>query len=242
MRSAAPEQAAAGDSVDWRSQVLDVRQPQDKAVSTYTRLAPVYEIWARATESKARRRVLEAAAPRDGESILEVAAGTGVQLAELARRNPTGRTTGIELADGMLAQARKRLDAGGLADRVELLQADALAMPFEDETFDLVTNAYMLDLLAHDAIQAALAEMKRVLRPGGRLVLSNMTKAERARHRLWDALYARGLGVTANCRGVWASPVLHELGFTDVRRDYVAQMLFPTEVVSARVPLSAGSA
>ncbi len=211
-------------------------------MATYSRLAPVYEVWARGTESKARRCVLELAAPRDGEAILEVATGTGVQLAELARRNPTGRTVGIELADGMLARTRKRLESSGLAERVELLRADALAMSFADETFDLVTNAYMLDLLSHEAIPKALAEMKRVLRPGGRVVLSNMTKAERTTHRLWDALYARGLGVTANCRGVLAAPVLRELGFTEVQRDYVAQMLLPTEIVFARRPPDGGAA
>ena len=71
----------------------------------------------------------------------------------------------------------------------------------------------MLDLLPRDDIPRALAEFKRVLRPGGRLVLSNMTKGERRRHRIWDWAYERGIVVTANCRGVLAAPVLQELGF-----------------------------
>jgi ubiquinone/menaquinone biosynthesis C-methylase UbiE len=196
----------------------------------------VYEAWARFTESRPRRRVLELAAVRDSEHVLEVATGTGAQLVELALRNPTGRTAGVELAEGMLAQTRKRLAASGIEARVEVLEASALELPLEDESFDLVVNGYMLDLMPCADIPRALAEFKRVLRPGGRLVLSNMTKGERRHHRVWDALYARGVNLTANCRGVLAAPVLEELGFADVRREYMAQAGFPTEVVTARRP------
>ena len=217
---------------DWRSQVLEVNESSsERVVDGYSRLAPVYELWARVTETKPRRRVLELAAPRDGEAVLEVAVGTGAQVAELARRNASGRTVGVELSEGMLKQTRKRLSAAGLEDRVELVRASALELPFEDRSFDLVVNAYMLDLLPRDEIPRALAEFHRLLRPGGRLVLSNMTIGERRRHRFWDALYARGLNLTANCRGVLAAPVLEELGFADVRREYVSQACFPTEVV-----------
>ena len=214
--------------------VLEVKQDRPKVLRTYTRLAPVYELWAKLTESRARARVLDLAAVRDGEAVLEVAVGTGVQLAALARRNRSGRTVGVELADGMLEKAGRELARAGLG-RVELVKADALDLPFGDTEFDLVVNSYMLDLLPLAEIPVALAEMKRVLRPGGRLVLSNMTKGERRLHRIWDALYARGIVLTANCRGVLAAPVLEQLGFAGVQREYVAQMSFPTEIVSARL-------
>ena len=222
---------------NWRSQILEVNQTRpERVVGTYSRLAPLYEAWARLTEAGPRRRVLELAAPRDGEAVLEVAIGTGTQLVALARKNPSGRTVGVEPADGMLAQARKRLAAAGLEQRVELLRAGALELPFEDQSFDLVVNSYMLDLLPRDDIPRALTEFGRVLRSGGRLVLSNMTIGERRRHRIWDAFYARGLNLTANCRGVLAAPVLERLSFEDVHREYLAQMSFPTEVVTARRP------
>ena len=109
-----------------------------------------------------------------------------------------------------------------------------MELPIADESFDLIVNGYMLDLLPRDDIPRALAEFKRVLRPGGRLVLSNMTKGERRRHRVWDWAYERGVVVTANCRGVLAAPVLRELDFIDVSREYLSQMLFPTEIVTAQ--------
>lgn len=212
---------------------LEVRQDRGKVLRTYSRLAPVYELWARLTESRARRRVLEVAEVRDREAVLEIACGTGAQLTALARQNPHGRTVGIELADGMLERARKEIDRAALRG-VELLKADALELPFADETFDLVVNSYMLDLLPLNEIPTALSEMKRVLRPGGRLVLSNMTEGQRPLHRVWDALYSRGIVLTANCRGVLAAPVLEQLSFADVQREYLAQMSFPTEIVTAR--------
>ena len=95
---------------DWRESVLEAKDPPERVPRIYTRLAPVYEVWARATESKARRRVLELASVRPGEDVLEVATGTGVQLVHLAGANGGGRTVGVEISEGMLAQTRGRLE------------------------------------------------------------------------------------------------------------------------------------
>jgi len=217
----------------WREDILEVRRPPEDVPATYSRLAPVYEIWARLTESRARRRVLEIADPGPTEDVLEVATGTGAQLVQLASRNARGRTIGVELSDGMLAKTRRRLAREGL-DGVDVLQADARELPFAGESFDLIVNSYMLDLLPRDEIARVLAGFQRLLRPGGRLVMSNMTIGERYTHRIWDALYARGIVLTANCRGVLAAPALADLGFVGIEREYSAQLSFPTEVVIAR--------
>ena len=108
----ADQVAEAGDR-GWREEILEVKRPPEDVPATYGRLAPVYELWARLTESRARRRVLELAAPGPAEDVLEVATGTGAQLVELARRNPRGRTVGVEISDGMLAKTRRRLADGG---------------------------------------------------------------------------------------------------------------------------------
>jgi len=228
-----PPEAEAPAAGSWREDILEVRRPPEDVPATYSRLAPVYEIWARLTESKARRRVLELADPGPDEDVLEVATGTGAQLVQLARRNPHGRTIGVEVADGMLAKTRRRLAREGLAG-VEVLQADARELPFAEESFDLIVNSYMLDLLPRDEIPRVLAGFQRLLRPGGRLVMSNMTLGERRPHRIWDGLYARGIVLTANCRGVLAAPVLADLDFVGIEREYSAQLGFPTEIVIAR--------
>jgi ubiquinone/menaquinone biosynthesis C-methylase UbiE len=225
--------AEARSAGSWREDILEVKRPPEDVPATYSRLAPVYEVWARLTESRARRRVLELADPGPAEDVLEVATGTGAQLVQLARRNSGGRTIGVEVSDGMLAKTRRRLAREGL-DGVEVLQADARELPFSEQSFDLLVNSYMLDLLPRDEIPRVLAGFQRLLRPGGRLVMSNMTLGERRAHRVWDALYSRGIVLTANCRGVLAAPVLAELGFVGIEREYSAQLGFPTEIVIAR--------
>jgi ubiquinone/menaquinone biosynthesis C-methylase UbiE len=209
------EDPAGSAAPGWRERILEVRRPPEEVPATYNRLAPVYEVWARLTESRARRRVLALAEPGPAEDILEVATGTGAQLVELAYRNPRGRNVGVEVAEGMLAKTRRRLAARGL-DAVEVIRADARQLPFADQSFDLIVNSYMLDLLPRNEIPRVLAEFRRLLRPDGRLVMSNMTLGERRAHRVWDALYARGIVLTANCRGVLAAPVVAELGFTEI--------------------------
>jgi demethylmenaquinone methyltransferase/2-methoxy-6-polyprenyl-1,4-benzoquinol methylase len=227
-------EAVAEPANDWRDQILEVNAPSEKVPKMYSRLSRIYEIWARLTETRARERVLALAAVNAPQDVLEVATGTGVQLASLARANEGGRTVGVELSEGMVKATRSRLDAEGLSEDVELIPGSGLDLPLPDDSFDLVVNGYMLDLLPHDDIPRALGEFDRVLRPGGRLVLSNMTVAERRRDRVWDWLYSKGIVLTANCRGVLAAPVLSELGFTGIRREYIGQMTFPTEIVTAR--------
>ena len=220
----------------WRELILETRQGQRETLSRHNKIAPLYELWAHLTETKARRRLLQLALPQDGDRVLEVATGTGVQLSALARRNPSGLTIGLELAEGMVIETRNRLSTDHLVG-VPILRADALRMPFADLSFDLVTNSYMLDLLPRELIPMALKEFGRVLRPGGQLVLANMTKGERPWHRGWDLLYRLGVPLTGNCRGVLAVPILQELGFEDTGREYIAQMSFPTEIVTAVKPL-----
>jgi len=110
-----------------------------------------------------RRHTREALGLRAGERVLDVAAGTGVSTAELARSGAAAVASDFSL--GMLAAGSKR------PDRRELpfVAADALRLPFADASFDAVTISFGLRNIV-DA-PAALAEFARVVRPGGRLVV-----------------------------------------------------------------------
>lgn len=110
-------------------------------------------VWRRAT-----RRALD---PQPGERILDVGAGTGTSTAELGRDGAYAVGTDISL--GMLAAGRLARPA------VPLLAGDALALPFADATFDAVTLSFVLRNVVDPA--AALRELRRVTRPGGRLVV-----------------------------------------------------------------------
>jgi ubiquinone/menaquinone biosynthesis C-methylase UbiE len=115
-------------------------------------------------------RVAEAAAVRSGERVLDVACGTGVLTRAVAARvGASGAALGLDVNDGMLAVARRR------AARLDWRQGRAEALPFERESFDAVVSQFGL-MFFEDRV-AALTEMMRVLRRGGRLAVA-----------VWDAL------------------------------------------------------
>jgi ubiquinone/menaquinone biosynthesis C-methylase UbiE len=114
--------------------------------------------------------VLDAAAVRKGEQVLDVACGTGVLTRAAAAR--AGRATGLDVNPGMLAVARKR--GGGIDWR----ESRAEALPFADGSFDVVLSQF--GLMFFEDRDAALREMLRVLRPGGRLAIAVWDSLERA--------------------------------------------------------------
>lgn len=205
----------------------------EDVVAFYSRTGRVFEAWGRLVDSRARTRILQLCAVSDGDTVLEVGAGTGSQLVTLASANPSGRTVGIDLAEGMLREARRRLAAAGVT-HAEVLRADARELPLDDDSVDVVVSAYVLDILAWDDIRRALMECCRVLRPGGRLVLCHVTPGERRLHRLGDQLYGSGLPLTGNCRGIRLATLVAEHGFDQITREYRAQFLLPSEIVTAR--------
>src|SRR5919202_1381964 len=229
-RSGTPERA--GPSVVPAVETGVLREPAT-VVGFYSRMSAAYELWAKVVDSRVRRRMLSLASVVDGEAVLELGCGDGSLLVALARANPTGRTVGVDLAEGMLARTARRLKRTNLPG-VELQRADIRGLPFEDASFDVVTCAYVLDILPWTEIAQALAEVQRVLRPGARLVVANAARAERRRHRLPELLYGTGLPLTSNCRPIDTLARLADAGFTQRRREYSAQFLLPTEIVVDR--------
>jgi len=132
-------------------------------------------------------RVLDLAAPAAGETVCDVGCGNGMYLAELARRGFAGRVLGLDLSPGMLAAARERLTSAdpatsmesasapgaqataSSASKVELLAADATALPLRDGTADLTLALHMLYHVPDPSL--AIRELRRVTRPGGRVVI-----------------------------------------------------------------------
>jgi ubiquinone/menaquinone biosynthesis C-methylase UbiE len=205
---------------------------QAEAARLYDRLAPIYDAWGLLTESRSRERALAFAAVRDGERLLEVAAGTGLAFRELVARNPNGHNLAIDISAGMLARARQRLARAGLSNYAMVI-GSALELPAADASFDLLVNNYMFDLIGQEHWPRILGEFQRVLAPGGRLVLVNMTHGERPGSRLYDRIYRLSPGLMGGCRGVALSASLQAAGFEVLRREYVQQCLFPSEVLLA---------
>jgi ubiquinone/menaquinone biosynthesis C-methylase UbiE len=215
--------------------MLDAHIDKNRIPDIYRRIAPSYDLWAWLTESKARDRCLELAAIQDGESVLEVAVGTGLAFDKILKSNPSGQNEGIDLTEAMLDRAERRAVRTGL-DNYRLRIGDAYDLDFPDDVFDVLVNNYMFDLLPQQDFATVLDEFKRVLRPGGRLAMVNMTKGKRWYNGIWERIYRLNPALLGGCRGVELVPQLEACGFIETRREYFSQMTFPSEVVCGLAP------
>ncbi|MGA5818164.1 ubiquinone/menaquinone biosynthesis methyltransferase [Kitasatospora sp. NPDC094028] len=111
------------------------------------------------------REVAARVAPARGGQLLDLATGTGVIALEAARRYPTVTVTGADFSEEMLRRAKAKPGAGA----VRWQHADATDLPFEDESFDGITEGYLLRNV--DDLPGVLREQHRVLKPGGRVVI-----------------------------------------------------------------------
>ena len=211
---------------------LDARISQKDIVPLYNSLSGIYDVWGTLAESRARNRAIELADIKNGQSILEVAVGTGLAFYEIVKRNRNGLNLGIDISAGMLDKAKKRIEKlTGV--NYELKFGSAFHLPAEDEAFDLVVNNYMFDLIAFREMDAILGEFKRVVKKRGKLVLVNMTKGERFGSGIYDLLFRVSPKSIGGCRGVSLSERLMNHGFQIAAREYHQQLLFPSEVIVA---------
>ncbi len=109
-------------------------------------------------------------APRPGQQLLDVAGGTGdVSFRFLKRAGDTAHATVLDLTEPMLIEGQKRAEAANMAHQLDWIVGDAMALPFEANSFDVYTISFGIRNVTR--IEDALAEAFRVLRPGGRLMV-----------------------------------------------------------------------
>jgi demethylmenaquinone methyltransferase/2-methoxy-6-polyprenyl-1,4-benzoquinol methylase len=152
----------------------------------FDEIAPVYDrlntIMTAGADGRWRRAAVRATGLGPGDSAVDVACGTGRLSVALAERvGPFGRVVGVDLSPGMIAQARRT--AGDIV-QLELRVGNALALPFEADSFDAATIAFGLRNLVD--FEAGFRELARVVRPGGRVVCLELSVP---RPRWWGAVY-----------------------------------------------------
>jgi demethylmenaquinone methyltransferase/2-methoxy-6-polyprenyl-1,4-benzoquinol methylase len=155
--------------------------PAEGVRTMFDRIAPVYDAMNHlmtAGLDRRWRRVAAEAVVRPGDRVLDACCGTGDFA--LADARAGGRVTGLDFSERMLERARAKSSA------VEWVQGDALALPFEDGSFDSATVGFGVRNL--ESLERGLAELRRVLRPGGRLGVLEITRPRGALapfYRLW---------------------------------------------------------
>ncbi len=212
--------------------MLDARVPQDQIGELYDGKAWFYDVWAYLTESKARERALELAEIQDGQSILEVAVGTGLMFNEIVKRNSHGQNNGIDISKGMLLRAETRLSKQN-SENYSLSIGSANDLKVGDASVDMLVNNYMFDLIPFNQMDRIIGEFKRVLKHDGKLILINMTKSEHFGGSLYENVYRLSPRLLGGCRGIQMADLLTRHGFKVEVREYVQQMFFPSEIILA---------
>ena len=152
--------------------------------SSYRRWAPVYDDTFGRITRKGRRQATEAVNASSGR-VLEVGVGTGLSLGDYA---PHLEVTGIDFSEEMLARARRRVAEDKLAQVRELRQMDARSLDFPDGHFDTVVAMYLVSVVPEP--ERVMAEIARVCKPGGQVIIVNHFARERGALAMIERAFA----------------------------------------------------
>ncbi len=159
---------------------------ESRVAAMFDDIAPVYDrmntLMTLGADRRWRGMAVDATALRPGDSVIDVACGTGKLSVALAERiGPFGRVLGVDLSPGMVALAR---DANADLVQLEFAVGNALQLPAEDASYDAATIAFGLRNLAD--FEAGFRELRRVVRPGGRVVCLELSMP---RPKVWGRVY-----------------------------------------------------
>lgn len=163
---------------------LEPQSRQDSLISAddnramFDRIARYYDstnrILSFGFDSFWRRRAVSRLAPIKGGTYLDVGCGTGDMAVEIVKRYPGSRIIGIDPSEGMLAVGREKVQTAGLEQAIALLKGDVLDLQFADDSFDGAITAFCIRNVTDR--KRGLAEIYRVVRPGGLVVVLELTQ------------------------------------------------------------------
>src|SRR5690606_20633011 len=122
-----------------------------------------------------RKKAISLLKAEKPKQMLDIATGTADFAIEALSLNPD-KITGVDISEGMMAVGREKLKRKGLTDKIELLYGDSKNLPFADNTFDAITVAF--GVRNFENLKQGLAEMNRVLKPGGTAVVLEFSKPQ----------------------------------------------------------------
>jgi ubiquinone/menaquinone biosynthesis C-methylase UbiE len=209
--------------------IIEAPVEVEKIRETYSWMSKVYFL-AAPLEKKARMRGIELAQIQPNDKILEVAVGIGHSFLEILKRVDRKNTVyGVDLTPAMLEKTKKLITKMGYSN-FDLKESDARHLPFHDETFDVLYNSYMLDLIPITDFPVVLKEFRRVLKKDGRLILVNLSKKDSAPVFL-EKLYNLSPYFWGGCRPVLMESFVEQTGFRSVKRE-IPKTIFPSEIVT----------
>jgi demethylmenaquinone methyltransferase/2-methoxy-6-polyprenyl-1,4-benzoquinol methylase len=207
----------------------------------YSRTAAFYDATVAAQQASAKLAAIEVLARRRGERFVEVGVGTGWAFGRILAASGVAHACGLDVAAGMLAVALDVLASEHGIEDAPLVLGDARHLPFADASLDCVLNTYTFEVLPEEDISPVLRETLRVLRPGGRIVIVNLTDltdgSPEAESMIedWTRRYAADPEAFGGARPLQLRSMLEAHGFERVTRRYVGPD-WPSEVLVAYRP------
>lgn len=166
---------------------------REQVARTFDTIAPRYDrlnrVLSLGLDTGWRRHALQLFTDKPPARLLDVATGTGDFALLAARVLPQSAIVGIDLSEGMLATGRRKVAAAGLESRITLQAGDAQSLPFSDGGFDAATVAF--GVRNFESLAEGLAEIGRVLKPGGRIVILELSSPHAFPLRQMHRLYLR---------------------------------------------------
>jgi ubiquinone/menaquinone biosynthesis C-methylase UbiE len=212
--------------------ILRVFQSKDQTKAFYNKISRFYDLLSDRSEAPIRKAGMNLLKARAGESVLEIGFGTGHCLMSFARAvGPTGKVFGLDLSEQMIKLARANLTRAKLLDRVCFHCGDAVGMPYATAIMDAIFMSFTLELFDTPEIPKVLAECRRVLRPGGRLVVVGMSKD--AKHDPLVGVFEwthKHLPNFLDCRPIYVREAMERAGFK-IKRRLLKHMWIPVEIV-----------
>ncbi|MFC1995337.1 class I SAM-dependent methyltransferase [Chloroflexota bacterium] len=222
---------------DEKGDILRVAATLEDIKKSYGVASRLYGILEGKFEKGLREKGLELLSVREGEVVLEIGIGVGRALEKIAESvGATGKAYGIDITPKMLRLAEERLRRAELMKRVGLHEGDARTMPYKDNMFDAVYTAATLELFDTPDIPRVLGEIKRVLKPSGRLSVISLTKEGRESFwflRFYEWMHQR-LPKYASCRPIYVEQIIQDAGFDIAeRQEFMIMKLVPMKLVIA---------
>jgi len=214
-------------------EILRVYRTKEQAKRTYDKISRIYDLITEPFERKFRNMGLNQLDVKEGETVLEIGFGTGHCLEEIAKRVwENGKAYGIDISSGMLDITRKRVEKKGLADRVESYCGDAMSMPYKDNMFDAVFMSFTLELFDTPEIPAVLKEIKRVLKPKGRLGVVSMSKEDGESWLLKAYEWVhKNFPALVDCRPIYVEKSIRDAGYSIKSKEKIKLFGLPGEVI-----------
>jgi len=186
--------------------IAPVLRTKDQARLFYDRISAFYD-WLTASEKPLVKQGIEILCPQPGEWILEIGCGTGAGLALIREKvGPSGFSLGLDLSYRMLLESRKKLCSG-------LVQGDAAHLPLSSGCFDGLFCSFTLELFPQTQILLVLSEIRRVLKPDGRLVVIALSSHhENLALSLYETAH-RLFPVAVDCRPIPLEQILLDSNF-----------------------------